>query len=98
MPKLDYFATLQALHACRELIAEAQSCGLPTVIEGKENVRRNKQLLEMGVLDLHSIGSVRLVQSFVDTLERIAPGRSFTDFSQVETERVAIALAAGIER
>lgn len=94
MSSPQYFDVLQFLHECRDVISEAQSPGLPRLTEGKELGRLIKTLLDLNLIDHNSSGSMRLSEEFLSTLDKIAPGRKFRDFSRVEIERVALALTA----
>jgi hypothetical protein len=94
MPSTEYYDTLRALFDCRKLVSEAQSRGLPMLSEGKDRGRLGALMLKLDLLDPYSSGSPKLRSAFLETLDKIAPGRNFGDFSQVEVERVALALTS----
>jgi hypothetical protein len=90
----EYLDRLQLLEKCRDLISEAQSRGLPIGHYREEQARLINALLELQIIDRHSPASMMLSPKFLATLDKIVPGRNFGDFSQVEIERVALALTA----
>lgn len=97
MPSLEYYDLLQLLQECRDIVDEAQSRGLPTLIEDDKTGRKidaiNK-LLSWGIIDSHSAGSSRLSDRFQSVLAEVAPKLDFRHFSAHDIERVALLLSA----
>ncbi len=93
MPSLQYYDLLQLLHECRDIVTEAQSRGLPTLVEGAEAARKINKLLASGILNPHSAGSLMLSDEFCAVLKEVAQGRDFPELSQAELERVALRLS-----
>jgi hypothetical protein len=92
VPSPQYFDVLQLLHQCRDIIGEAQSRGLPTGFFRKDTARKIDALMLQDIIDRYSPASLKLSAQFRSTLDSIAPGQDFQDFSQHQIERVALAL------
>jgi hypothetical protein len=92
MPSLEYYDLLQLLYECREIVNEAQSRGLPTLVDRAEVARRINKLLAKGIIDPYSEGSLMLSAGVRSVLDEVAPGREFADFSKAEIERVVCGL------
>jgi hypothetical protein len=91
MPSIEYYDLLQLLYECRDIVNEAQSRGLPTLVDRAEVAKRIKKLLAKGIIDA-SEGSLLLSAGVRSVLDEVAPGREFADFSKAEIERVVLSL------
>lgn len=92
MPSIRYLDILRAFWNFRELIGDIQMRGAPLASETKAHARCMKTLLDFDLLDPYSEGSPKLRKAFLTMLQEAAPGKNFCDFTEVEIERVALAL------
>ena len=98
MSSTRYLDILRELWDCRELIGDVQLRGAPLASENKAHARRMKTLLDFDLLDPYSAGSPKFRNGFLAMLQEAAPSKNFCDFTEVEIERVALALDRNMPR
>jgi len=89
MQNPEYFDLINVLYECRDLISEAYSRGLPTMVSGEENAEKIQKLMNLNVLDRASTASIQLCKNFRSVLDEVATRRHVDQFSIEEIRCLA---------
>jgi hypothetical protein len=91
MQNTEYSDLTKALYECRDLIREAHSRGLPTMVSGKENAEKIEKLFALNVLDRASAASIQLCERFRSVLDEVEMevGGPIDQFSYEDIKRLA---------